>query len=288
MPDSVEAVNSGDGSAAPPRAVSSSQAATPASSGTSTSASSADNNKNAAEVVDLAKMILNAASEKSSSEAEKKLLAAVMMVHMKYSESLNVIEKLITDRQKVDARLKFLETQLSKKSKSKENKQYWPTAKEPITAGPAEEKRAGSAGRPKSAAANRVKLNKTAPAVSEQAEEKQMKDAHDYIAAPLPEPSAGDQDMPDDPDEELIVLPSAPAAPETKISLPKASAEEPVMTKKKSKQSKSSGSEEKKVSIVPPYESSEGASPARNPAADSTRVSQSMTKSKNEYVVMRS
>jgi hypothetical protein len=69
------------------------------------------------EIFDIAGKILAAASEKTSSEVEKKLIAAVMTVHMKYAESLSVIEKLIQDRQKIDERVKFLESQLKRDKK---------------------------------------------------------------------------------------------------------------------------------------------------------------------------
>ena len=71
------------------------------------------------EVYGLAERILAAAAEKSSGETEKKLIAAVMAVHMKYAESLQVIEKLIADRKKVDDRVKYLESQLKKGTRKK-------------------------------------------------------------------------------------------------------------------------------------------------------------------------
>ena len=72
------------------------------------------------QIFDLAGKILASAADKSSSEVEKKLIAAVMTVHMKYAESLSVIEKLIQDRKKIDDRVKFLESQLKKPSKKKD------------------------------------------------------------------------------------------------------------------------------------------------------------------------
>jgi hypothetical protein len=64
------------------------------------------------EVYSLAEKILASASEKSGGETEKKLIAAVMAVHMKYAESLHVIENLIRDRKTIDDRVQFLEGQL--------------------------------------------------------------------------------------------------------------------------------------------------------------------------------
>ena len=52
---------------------------------------------------------------------ESKLIAAVMAVHMKYAESLHVIENLMNDRKKIDERVKYLENQLKKTGKSKDS-----------------------------------------------------------------------------------------------------------------------------------------------------------------------
>jgi hypothetical protein len=225
------------------------------------------------EVIDLAKMILNAASEKSSSEAQKKIIASAMAVHTKYAESLNVIEKLIADRQKVDARLKFLETQLNKKSKGKDKKEYWPPSKERISSGQADEKRAVIAGRPKSAG-NRRKPKKTEP-TSTQSDERQIGDAHESTAEPIADPTGGDESMPDQSVDELNVLPpqtnaSANEATEA-ISGPKVSAKEPVISKRKKNKSNSSAADENDIATAPPSYDSSG-------AAESTpdvRVSQS-------------
>lgn len=88
------------------------------------------------EVFSIAEKILAAAAEKSGAETEKKLIAAVMAVHMKYAESLHVIENLIQDRKKIDDRVKFLEGQLKKRGKNKEKQQAKPPMYKPASSSP--------------------------------------------------------------------------------------------------------------------------------------------------------